>query len=583
MLSLPPCKQDILHESMAHHVAAQAAATMQLTLTGYSQVLSTEMDAMAMPKVPVAGEGLDWIANQGPEKLLLIPGLQAATITAAAAGDQGALTALTNAVQHFAANEDACLRALGAPMYSEAEMQLRRLRATQGRQISKLRAMQSHQLRELEAYQAKVLAAARRAANAQDQPSLAAHLTEAQHAVKETALVAGSGGLPDLSEPPNANQDTSPPSVIHQCDPQMQQATVDVLRKAARHGRLAALMWLQALCLPFGLASAGLMAAAAREGQLHVMRFLRAGPNPAPLTNEDSRCARFHPDCLKWLLEQDAPCDSSAIKALAKSGDLATLKLVYARGRMSPHAWDTEVTCAAASNAQWPTVKWLRGMPRPCPWDARCTTAAAQQGNLPMLQWLRSQPQPCPWDLRCAAALAEAVNLSGLQWARSQHPPAPWNPRHIMKTAVEHGRLNLLEWLLMIGYSLPSRAYDWAIAGGQTCMLHWLHQMNVAFPKHSVMIASLSCPIPASVLMLLADMGWSFDAKSRAKLREARDSFCVFHGLVRSCKRADEVRTGLPRHNPLSDQDLLARLSKLPPELIDLIAVKAELHHGLTL
>ncbi|KAK9830868.1 hypothetical protein WJX74_010886 [Apatococcus lobatus] len=418
-----------------------------------------------MAQVPFAGEGLDWIAHQEPEKLLLIPGLQAATIAAAAAGDQGALTALSNAVQHFAANEDACLRALRAPLYSEAEMQLSSLQATQAHQISKLADMQSHQMHKLQAYQANVLAAARRAANAQDQQSLAAHLAGAQHAAKETALVAESGGLPDLSELPDANQRLANPSVIQQCDPEMQQATVHVLRKAARHGRLAALMWLQALCLPFDLASAGLMAAAAREGQLRIMQFLRAAPIPAPLTNEDSRCARFHPDCLRWLLEQDAPCDSSAIKALAKSGDLATLQLVYARGRTSPHAWDTEVTCLAASNAQWPTVKWLRGMPRPCPWDASCTTAAAQQGNLPMLQWLRSQPQPCPWDRRCTAALAEAGNLSGLQWARSQDPPAPWISKRIMKTAVEHGRLNVLEWLLMLGHSLPSSTYIWAIAG----------------------------------------------------------------------------------------------------------------------
>ncbi|KAK9830739.1 hypothetical protein WJX74_004664 [Apatococcus lobatus] len=483
--------------------------------TTMAQVLNRALDAMTMLKLPVAGEGLDWIADQEVDKLLLIPGLQAATITAAAAGDQEALAALIGIVQHYAANEATCLPAVHVPLYSEAEMEFRRLQATQARQISKLKDMQSRQVKRLRAYHAKVIAAARRAANAQDQQLLAAYLSEAQHAVKETALLAKCGSLPDLSELPDANESLANPSVIRPCDPQMQQATVDALCEAAGQGEWGALLWLQAICLPFHEASAGLMAAAAREGQLFIMRLLRAALNAAPLTIEDSRCARFYPDCLRWLLEQDAPCDSIAIEALAKSGDLAALQLVNARGRMSPYSWDTDVTYAAASNGQWPTVRWLRAMPRPCPWDARCTTAAAQQGHLPMLQWLRSQAQPCPWDLYdLTAALAEAGNLSGLQWAISQDPSASWDPMDIMRLATRHGHLNVLHWLNLIGFSPITIAYIWAIAGGQPRMLQWLYEMKVAFPVLEIMIAASNfTAVPASVLMLLADMGWSFDGR----------------------------------------------------------------------
>lgn len=134
-----------------------------------------------------------------------------------------------------------------------------------------------------------------------------------------------------------------------------------MMRKAARQGRLAALQWLQGICLPFNQAHAGLMAAAASHGQLHIMRFLQAGPVPAPWTIYDSHCAQFQPACLKWLLEQDPPCpsDGVAIKALAKCGDLATLQLVFAQGTSSPYAWDKDVTYEAASNGRWPVLRWL--------------------------------------------------------------------------------------------------------------------------------------------------------------------------------------------------------------------------------
>ena len=58
---------------------------------------------MQMLELPRDGEGLGWIASQGPPKLLLIPGLQTASITAAAAGDADALAYVRFTAQQFAA------------------------------------------------------------------------------------------------------------------------------------------------------------------------------------------------------------------------------------------------------------------------------------------------------------------------------------------------------------------------------------------------------------------------------------------------------------------------------------------------
>lgn len=56
-----------------------------------------------MLELPEDGEGLGWIARHSLSRLLLIPGLLPASITAAAAGDQEALAHLRAQAEQFAA------------------------------------------------------------------------------------------------------------------------------------------------------------------------------------------------------------------------------------------------------------------------------------------------------------------------------------------------------------------------------------------------------------------------------------------------------------------------------------------------
>ena len=57
---------------------------------------------MQMTDLPDGTEGLSWIVSRDPTQLLLIPGLQPASIAAAAAGDQQALAYLRFTAQQFA-------------------------------------------------------------------------------------------------------------------------------------------------------------------------------------------------------------------------------------------------------------------------------------------------------------------------------------------------------------------------------------------------------------------------------------------------------------------------------------------------
>ena len=59
---------------------------------------------LQMVELPHGAEVLSWIVNRKPLHLLLIPGLQSASIAAAAAGDQQALSYLCFVAQHSAAH-----------------------------------------------------------------------------------------------------------------------------------------------------------------------------------------------------------------------------------------------------------------------------------------------------------------------------------------------------------------------------------------------------------------------------------------------------------------------------------------------
>ena len=75
-----------------------------ITLQRVDAVSACMSVGMQMVELPHGADGLSWIISQQPQQLLLIPGLQAASITAAAAGDQEALSYLRFVAQFAAAH-----------------------------------------------------------------------------------------------------------------------------------------------------------------------------------------------------------------------------------------------------------------------------------------------------------------------------------------------------------------------------------------------------------------------------------------------------------------------------------------------
>ena len=562
--------------------------------------------------LPHGSAGLGWIVAQGPLQLLLIPGLKPASIVAAAAGDQDALAYLRFAAQHFAA--------LGSTQ-SLTEFDKLCIEASAIRDHPRFFCyLQQHESRE------------------------AANLYQAWRGTMETLLY-----------------------------------------RAVCGAHLDALKWLQALCHRFCGDDVALMRAAAQNGDLSILKYLRSGPNVAPWDSDVTEAAVSNIEALVWLILQEpkCPCRGDIVELVADIGNLDALMKLRAASRLPLDWWDEDVCIAAARSGNLAMLQWLRGLDPAVPWDSNLpeeaalrgdismlrwaraqvppvrwtettSVAAARQGNIPLLDWLFTQDPPCfvgssavdaaaehghldvlrwleprlspvVFTARTACAAAGQPDLDMLQYLRSKVPPCPWD-ESCTASAAAHGNLPMLQWIhaqqtcpmdksitlhaarrgdvpMLEWATRQDFAYLWdgqmyyeAACNGHPQTLRWLYRKGITAPRPvDVGIHDLSYRrshyslhnVSTPILMYLGDIGAALPAVQHHQLMLARRTFCMFHGLLRWCRRAvSNPSLGIHQaFNELlpdaSGQHLLVNLSLLPPELLTRIAVAAELQHDI--
>ncbi len=536
---------------------------------------------MQMVDLPSDGEGLSWIASHDPAGLQLIPGLQPACIEAAAAGDLEALAYLRFTAQHHAAYPGICAQ----DDFDRAIMQI----SEDSDDHASYRLLDDLEKRD-------------------------AHFKDLfqdrhQHTLKQYAQALHEGQLGALMWLRAICLKTW---TIQELDP------VDT---------------------------------AAAAGQLDILKFLRSGPCPLFWDEETAAAALPHLECLKWLLSTDAPegpCpyENNILSQIAGQHDLPALQWFYAHsGLVDEDTWNVEILETAARHGDQPMAEWLRAQDPPAPWDESVCRAAAREGKIGMLHWLRSQRPPCPWDESVTAAAAWS-NIKTLQWLRAQVPPCPWgqsacteaalsghlevliwlrsqdppcpwdqqkcteaaagqpnvemmrwlcdghdvaDPSTMLECthkAARTGNLAMLEWLCHHGVPLTGSLYAVAADHNHNHILRFLHSRKVAPPTHPIG-GIMTLYIKMTVWMFLCDIGAHMSDATRQRVMQIRRACCLFHGLVRWCRRAvsDPSRNAHLAFDSLakdrSGQLLLTRLSRLPPDLISKIAVAAELQHDI--
>ncbi len=584
-----------------------------------------------MADLPAGSDGLGWIVSHDVSQLLLIPGIQPASIAAAAAGDQQALAYLRFTAQHRAASPGACTlspldKLCVEARHSTSDRWEAALRKTSPQIVNvfNVRRLFTRQLLDSAAREG-ILAAIRwlRAIcpDVDDSMSL------------ELLLLAAEGGHLEVLKYMWARddfwrQDKLFPSETAQhpeclkflfADNYLESYWFDedILAVVARHHGLAFLQWCRDCNLPDEWWHEGLLLAAIELGDQPMLEWLRAQDPPVPW---DSTVCRKAAECgnismLAWLQDQQPPCpwDESvtAIAAAIADGVRNISTLAWLRNQQPPCPWDESVAAAAAKTANGiETLGWLRGQAAPCPWDSQTCSAAAYSGRLDMLEWLRDQSPPCPWSPACFKAAVYRPHVEILQWLHARGCPMNEGatltaadcgdlptlqylysigcPLHDQcpTVAVQRGRLAVLEWLYKQGCPLTEVLYIWAAQNRQSHMLRFLCSKNVPLPAPFYDWDPFAFrSIRLRHLMFLADIG--MELFSEDEVTQGRKAHCTFHGLVRWCRRAvsDPSRGALRAFDSLAEdmsgQVLLSRLCLLPQELLGKIAVAADLQHDI--
>ena len=538
---------------------------------------------MQMMDLPADNEGLTWIVSQDATQLLLIPGLQPASVAVAAAGDQQALAYLRFTARHHAAYPGICaLSPLDRACREASDVKSRQgykgfdtaLAEEQPRVASVFRARQTHTLDQLvKAASTGQLAALQwmqaicpqtwsiRRCNLGLPAAKAGHLTILKHLwVKHLR----SGTNPD-----DWGYDTMSALAAHlDCFKWLVSADVQegsslcwdsALASVAVHHGLAALQWCRSHAkLSKDVWGEPIVEKAARMGDQAMLEWLRAQDPPVP-----------------W---SDWTCTAAAAR-----GDISMLK--WLRGQEPPCPWDSHVTAAAACK-DLETLQWLRAQQPPCPWDSFTFAEAARAGKLEVLIWLRAQEPPCPWSSRSFEAAAYQPNADMLTWLHEAGCPPELCTFKLSKPATRGGHLAILQWLCDRGHVLTGDLYQHAAARGLSHVLRFLHRMKVSPPDSNSPLRGYS-RFQAPMAMFLADIGAQLPEVTKQAVTRARRAHCAFHGLVRWWKQAltDPSRDAHLAFDSLADdrsgQMLLTRLSLLPSELICKIAVAAELQHDI--
>ncbi len=560
-----------------------------------------------MLDLPADSDGLRWIVSHNPSQLLLIPRVYPASVTAAAAGDHQTLACLRiTAQQHAALPEAGIVTPLDKVCLEFSKLSSRadvdKLYADLEQRDPSLAGI----FRTRQAFTRSLLETAAKEGQLAAMKWMRA-ICSRTFALATTSIICEAARQGHLEIVKYICSELRPGHVWRPPD-------VVILKEAAEHQDC--IKWLLANHKSRGIYDLDhcILVSVAHKHGLSCLKWCRDQCElPHGLWNQDlfiEAAASADQPMLEWLrgLDPPVPWTSAVCGAAARHGSISTL--AWLRNQEPPCPWGTTVTAAAAEAANGiGTLEWLRAQDPPCPWDSTSCIWAANSGTLDSLIWLREQMPPCPWDERTADCAAHKPTMEILKWLH-QHG-CPFGPR-ITLTAAQRGNLPMLQWLHLQSYPLhrdcPWQAVYWddlamlVWLGEQGCpltsdlyvgaaryrqsgMLRYLHSRRVRAPGREAWGLELDSSLPH--LMFLADIGTELPEREKELVVQARKASCTFHGLVQWCRQAvSDPSRGAHRGfdsmaENTSGQVLLCRLSLLPKELLNKIAVAAELQHDI--
>ena len=132
--------------------------------------------------------------------------------------------------------------------------------------------------------------------------------------------------------------------------------------------------------------------------------------------------------------------------AAAGEGNLHALK--WLRSLDPPCPWHVGTCWSAARGGHLDCLRFAREEGG-CEWDEDTCAEAAGAGNLDILKWARTRVPPCPWDEWTPWRAAKAGHLGVLRWCQEHNCPV--NRRACAREAGREGHAEIIEFF-RLGY-----------------------------------------------------------------------------------------------------------------------------------
>ncbi|KJE97758.1 hypothetical protein CAOG_07861 [Capsaspora owczarzaki ATCC 30864] len=237
----------------------------------------------------------------------------------------------------------------------------------------------------------------------------------------------------------------------------------ETLLAAAENGHLTMLQYALKTGCPPPSDSTALATAAARGGQLAVLKWLSTRREFSwNAATAEQAAANGHLAVLQFLQLHDCPWDEAACAAAARFGHLAVLCFLREHGC----PWNAKTCASAARGGHFVLLQWARAAN--CPWDASTCSSAALGGHYDVLRWARANN--CAWDENTCSYAAGAGHLRVLNWARTNG--CPWNSTTCEAAAVG-GHLDVLQWARRKQCPWDVRTIELARQFGHTELASW--------------------------------------------------------------------------------------------------------------
>lgn len=235
-----------------------------------------------------------------------------------------------------------------------------------------------------------------------------------------------------------------------------------ICEHAAGGGHLKVVKWCRAFGYPWGRSCIR----AAERGRSEVLQWWVANgyPMSVEILKASVANANAEDSASAWKTQGRVRKRLCGVSNVDKTWKLETVRWCFEQH----YPWPQETCYAAARGGHFGLLRWLRAIS--CPWSPNTMQGAIEAKHMEILEWCKAAG--CPWIENAWDVAVRGGNLEIVRWCVDNDPGDPLSIMTCLP-AIQHGHLEVLQWLRARGCPWGHGACYAAASGGHFRLLRW--------------------------------------------------------------------------------------------------------------